>query len=117
MVGMYTLTIIPLLYIVQLHTVMFEGLYSCGGLDEEVVVRTRTVVVKEPSDLQILDATAADAMLQCNFRYDFNLHDSLEVDWFFNNGSVTKPLNFKTSNGTQYSQLISLFRILQRKQL
>ena len=75
-------------------------MYSCSGtpvppMKYSVSVYERTVPIKEPVGVEILDGTGADATLRCNFRYDFNLHDSLVVTWIFNNGNNSAPLNIK----------------------
>ena len=33
---------------------------------------------------------------QCNFRYDFELHDLIHVVWLFDNGNKIIPLNLNT---------------------
>ena len=57
----------------------------------EVVVRSPTVAAKHPQDVSVLE-DSGNVYISCVFRYDFGLHDSLEVLWMFNNGTATSRL-------------------------
>ena len=67
-----------------------------------VQVYRPTLPVRHPRSLQLFEATSGgEATFHCNFRYDFALHNSIKVAWWFYDGVSNQTIDTTSGWGLE----------------